>query len=216
MLTFAEDVALLVLDDETGALHSISPMILNQVLAGAVLMDLAYRHKLEVDEEQVRVADSAPTGDPILDPYLAEIAAGETAMTARGWIEVLSARGSEILEAALDALVAKNILKVVDTKILWVFETRRYPAIDSKEEREVKMRILDAVLSDETPDPRDVGLICLVDAGGIFNTILSERELSYSRARIAEIAKLDLIGQALARAVTQLRTDIAIATATTP
>ena len=216
MLTFAEDVALLVLDDETGALHSISPMILNQVLAGAVLMDLAYRDKLEVDEEQVRVADPTPTGDLILDPYLAEVAAGESPFTARGWIEVLSARGSEILDAALDALVAKNILKVVDKKILWVFETRRYPAVDSKEEREVKMRILDAVLSEETPEPRDVGLICLVDAGGIFNTILSERELNYSRQRIAEIAKLDLIGQALARAVTQLRTDIAIATATTP
>ena len=54
MLTFAEDVTLLVLDDETGAMLPISELVLNQVLAGAVLMDLAYRSKIEVDEDTAK------------------------------------------------------------------------------------------------------------------------------------------------------------------
>lgn len=216
MLTFAEDVTLLVLDDETGAMLPISELVLNQVLAGAVLMDLAYRSKIDVDEDKITVADSAPTGEAILDPYLSRLTESAEIKDAQQWIQELAADGDEIREQALAALVEKGILKVEDKKILWVFGTRRYPAIDSTEEREVKMRIIDVVLSDSEPEPRDVVLICLVNAAGLFNTILSDRELGYDENRIQQVCSKDPLGQALSRSVTQLQTEIAVAMASAP
>jgi len=211
MLNFAEDLTLLLLDDESGALLAPRGLVLNHVLAGAVLMDLAFQSKIDADLDSLTVVDPSPTGDPLLDPYLAQIAAAEETLNPLDWIRMLSGFGEEILQRSLDSLVAKKILKVEDKKILWVFGTRRYPTIDDKEEREVKMRILDAILSDKIPSPRDVVLICLVDAGSLFSTILSTRELEHASKRIAQISKLDLIGLALSKAVAQLQRDIQLA-----
>ena len=39
--------------------------------------------------------------------------------------------------------------------------------IDGKAEREVRLRLMGVLFSDEIPDPRDVVLLCLADACGI-------------------------------------------------
>ncbi len=211
MLNFAEDITLLLLDDETGAMLQPKGLVVNHVLAGAVLMDLAFQSKIDADLELLKVIDPSPTGDAVLDPYLAQIVAASEELSASEWIRVLAGFGEEILDKSLDSLVSKGVLKVVDKKILWVFGTRRYPMIDDREEREVKLRILDAILSDKIPEPRDVVVICLVDAGDLFKSILSPRELDHAADRIEQICKLDLIGQALSKTVKQLHVDIQLA-----
>lgn len=216
MLTFAEEVMLLVLDDETGALAPVNAYVLNLTLSGAVLMDLALRSKFETAEDVLKVVDSEPTGEDILDRYLARIAGSEEIRDPRSWVEEIAVEGDWIREKALEMLVDKGILKVVDKKILWVFETRRYPMADNREEREVKLRLLDVLLSDKTPEPRDVVLICLADACSIFPLILSERELEYARERIDAVRQMNLIGQAVSQAVEDLRINIAMAMASSP
>ncbi|MFN3232167.1 MAG: GOLPH3/VPS74 family protein [Alphaproteobacteria bacterium] len=211
MLNFAEDITLLLLDDETGSMLQPKGLVTNHVLAGAVLMDLAFQSKIDADLSTLTVIDPTPTGDPLLDPYLAQIVASTEDLTASDWIRVLSGFGEEILEKALASLVDKGILRIDEKKILWVFGTRRYPTVDDREEREVKLRILDAILSDKIPEPRDVVVICLADAGDLFKYILSPRELDHAADRIAMISKLDLIGQALSSSVRQLHVDIQLA-----
>ena len=56
---------------------------------------------------------------------------------------------------------------------MWVFHERRYPIIDNKTVREVKLRIMGVLFSDEIPDARDIVIISLADACGIFGGILS-------------------------------------------
>ena len=73
--------------------------------------------------------------------------------------------------------------------------------VDGKAEREVKLRIMGVLFSDEIPDPRDVVIICLVDACHIFRELLSKRELEQATPRIEQVRKLDLIGQAMAQAI---------------
>jgi hypothetical protein len=106
-------------------------------------------------------------------------------------------------------LVKKGIIKLVEKKILWVFETRRYPVIDDADEKEVKLRIINLLLSDEIPTPRDVVLICLADTCELFPIILNAREAERLAPRIAQIRRLDLIGLAVFRIVERLRSDIA-------
>lgn len=213
-LTFVEEILLLLLDDDTGAMKRVAPNVMELLIAGAILMDLALRGRLDCDLQRLVVVDSTPVGEEILDGPLAEIAEAADEADARTWVVRLSARGKQVQEAALARLVERGILRVEDRSFLWVFGSRRYPMIDDREEREVKLRILDVLLSDRIPAPRDVALICLADASNAFQVILSAQELRHAAARIELVRGFDLIGQAMGRAIQKSVQDIATATAT--
>ena len=117
-------------------------------------------------------------------------------------------RAQAIHDEALRRLVSLGILERRDDRFLWVFRSRRYPVIDGKAEREVKLRIMGVLFSDEIPDPRDVVTICLADACGIFKGLLSRQELGRASARIEQVRKLDLIGQAMAQAIHDIELSI--------
>lgn len=211
MLTFAEEILLLLLDDETGKIEQEGPKVLDVLLAGAVLMDLALRDRIDSDLERLFVVDHTPTGEAMLDSALAEINRARKTQNAGEWVLTLSDRGGDFKAAALDQLVRRGILDVLDDKFLWVLQTRRYPMIDDREEQEVRTRILEVLSSDTIPDPRDVALICLADAGAVFPVVMSKDALDRASGRIAQLRKMDLIGQAMSGAVRQLVEDIAIA-----
>ena len=67
MLTFAEEILLLMLDDEDGTFLPTRTSAVEYVLAGAVLLDLAFANRIDTDERQLLVIDSTPTGNPMLD-----------------------------------------------------------------------------------------------------------------------------------------------------
>jgi hypothetical protein len=209
MLTLAEDIILLLLDDDTGKLASIDLMTLNYAMAGAVLMDLALRNKIDNDLESLIVADSTPTGLQMLDTYLDKISSENKENNTRYWLTELSNYGEDIVDSALNMLVEKKILKTEEKKILWVIGTRVYPMIDDKEEKEVKRRIIDLLMSDEIPTPQDVVLVSLMDTCSLFTTILSSKEVEKLSSRIEQIKKLDLIGQEVTKVLERLRSDIA-------
>lgn len=209
MLTLAEDIVLLLLDDDTGKLANIDLMTLNYSLAGAVLMELALRNKIDTDLEKLIVANTSSTGVDMLDKYLQKISSESNENNTRYWLTELSNYGEQMLEETLDMLVAKNILKKEEKKILWVFGTRVYPMIDDKQEKEVKKRIVDLLMSDEIPTPQDVVLVSLMDTCSLFSTILSDKEVERLSGRISQIRKLDLIGQEVANVLERLRSDIA-------
>ena len=213
-LTFVEEILLLLLDDETGAMKRVAPNVMELLVAGAILMDLALRGRLDCDLQKMVVVDATPVGEHILDGPLAEIAGADDEADPRTWVVRLSARSKNIQEAALKRLVERGILRVEDRNFLWVFGSRRYPMVDDREEREVKLRILDVLLSDRIPAPRDVALICLADASNAFQVILSPQELRNAAARIELVRGFDLIGQAMSRAIQKSVQDIAAATAT--
>ncbi len=209
MLTLAEDIILLLLDDDTGKLASIDLMTLNYAMAGAVLMDLALRNKIDTDLESLIVADSTPTGLQMLDTYLDKISSENKENNTRYWLTELSNYGEDIVDSALNMLVEKKILKTEEKKILWVIGTRVYPMVDDKEEKEVKRRIVDLLMSDEIPTPQDVVLVSLMDTCSLLSTILSDKEVQRLSPRIEQIRKLDLIGQEVTKVLERLRSDIA-------
>ena len=210
MLRFVEETLLLLLRDEDGKFVHVPRMSLDRAIAGGVLMDLAMENRIDTDLENLILIDSTPVGDSLLDPTLAEIAAGEQS-DARFWVEHTAKRADAIREEALSRLVARGILELRDNRFLWVFRSRRYPAVDGKVEREVKLRIMGVLFSDEIPDPRDIVIICLADVCGIFRRILSRRELDQASARIEQVRKLDLIGQAMSQAIHDIEVWIAAA-----
>ncbi len=200
MLRFVEEILLLLLRDDDGKFVHVPSWSLDRAMASGVLMDLALENRIDTDTTTLTLISDEPVGDSLLDPVLANIAAGEQ-RDARYWVEQTAKRAEAIREEALERLVDKGILERQDDRFMWVFRSRRYPVIDGKAEREVKLRIMGVLFSDEIPDPRDVVLIALADACGIFQSLLSKRELDQVMQRIEQVRKLDLIGQAMLQTI---------------
>ncbi len=210
MLRFAQETILLLLDEECGVPDaSFQEHSLHIVLAGAVLMDLAFEGRIDTDLTQLTVLDATPLNDNLLDPMLANIAQLPALRDIRFWLTVLAKRGAEIRETALARLVDQGILEAKRGGGLifldrTVSRSRRYPGIDGPAAEYVKLRVMRVLFSDEIPDPRDVALICLADVCGVFEAILSKTERARAQERLALVRKMDLIGQAVAQAIREL------------
>ena len=216
MLTFAEEILLLLLDDESGEFVPVPALSRQCALAGAVLMDLALQNRIDTDLHELVVVDPTPTGDDLLDPVLAAVCEESEVHDARFWVQrVADGQSDRIQERALTRLVAHGILESEGGRLLWVFRARRYPTIDGEAEREVKLRIMQVLFSDDIPGPRDIVIICLADACGIFGRIMPEEKVARARERIDLVRRMDLIGQAVSNAIRDIESSIA-ATAYSP
>ena len=205
MLCFAEEIMLLLLDDRDGSFLPVPTSTVRSALAGAVLMDLALMDRIDTDARALILVDEQPTGDPLLDPTLERIARTDETHDAQHWVWSTADHADEIREATLVRLVEKGILTREEDRFLWVFRSRRYPTVDGRAEREVKLRILGVLMSDEIPDPRDIAIIGLCDSCGIFEHMLAPRELTQARSRIEQVGNLDLIGQSVANVIEQIQ-----------
>jgi len=204
MLSFAEEIVLLLLDDEKGQFVDMPLSSIDVVIAGAALMDPALHNRIDTDLQRLTVTDQTPTGDDILDHALGLLAKAGDGLTVSAAVEEIATYGERYKQQALDRLVARGILRQEEGRFLWVFHTRRYPVIDDQEQREVKSRLRQILLSDEIPDPRDVVLICLIDACSLFDLMLTADEMKAAAPRIEQLRKMDLIGQAVAKAVAEI------------
>ena len=86
-----------------------------------------------------------------------------------------------------------------------MLRSRRYPTLDSKPDREVKRRLMSVLFSDDIPDPRDGAIVALADTCGIFDHLLSQREVRGTAERAALVGGLDLMLQAVSTAVQEGR-----------
>lgn len=200
-LTFVEEIVLLSLDDATGALLPVPPLALGYALAGALISDLALLNRIDTDPQQLVVLNPEPTGDSLLDPPLATIAAEPNRQPVSFWLSMFSDQRRFIEPAALDRLVARGILHREEKKILWVFGVRRYPTVDNQERTEVRTRLGALILGEELPDPRDAILIGLLTACQLIDRIFPGPEFAARSARIAALARMDLVGREVAASI---------------
>ncbi len=202
MLTFTEEVLLLLGDDE-GSFLPVQRHAFECALSGAVLLDLAFAYRIDTDLESLVVTDASRTGVPFLDRVLARVVARKDDTDTPTWIREISEEDvEEIRQQALSALVANGVLAKKEDRALRVLRSVRYPTVDAEIGQGIRRRLEDA-LSDEIPDPRDVALLSLVDACGILPDLFPERDLASERDRIVQLRKLDLIGREVAGTIAQ-------------
>ena len=80
---------------------------------------------------------------------------------------------------------------------MWIFHSRRYPIVDGREIRDIKLRLLDVLLGEELPDSRDACVLALIDLTNLVEHLVPSSELTRARLRLSKFAKLDLIGHQL-------------------
>ncbi|MDE0053898.1 MAG: GPP34 family phosphoprotein [Gammaproteobacteria bacterium] len=201
MLTFTEEILLLLLGEEDGAFLPVNSNAFECALAGATLMDLAFALRIDTDLESLIVLNENPTGLAMLDRILARIAAHPKVMDAQSWVRLLAREeANTIREQALASLVDRGILEQRETR-----RVEHYPLRDGTAQREIKLHIREVVLADDIPDPRDVVRIALCDACSIFPEVLSDREIEQATPRIRQLRVMDLIGREVAGAIAAIQ-----------
>ena len=207
----AEELFLLLLDEQSGALRPVAQRAASLAFGGAVLMELQFANRIDSDPETLVLIDPSPLGDDLLDPALAEVAAAEERHDLVFWVERAAEWGDDVEEKVIARLARREILLEPDQGGVLslspqVTRTRRYPSSDGAEREHVALRIMRLLFDREMPEPplptpEDIAIVCLANACDLFPLLLSPSELEKARPRIDLISRMDLVGQTIIRVV---------------
>lgn len=209
MLSLAEDLILLALDDETGTFFRLTDINFSLALVGALFMDLAIRGRIDIDAQNLFVVSREETGDPLLDKTLQLISSPECSCNTTDLIRNVYNAIPGLKDSLLQSLFAKGIVEQKEEKILWLFNHRRYPVINDTEEQEVLSRIRSSVLQERNPDSRDIVLIALLGVCDLLEKIFTREELNTHRERIEFLKSMDLISHAVNKIIAEIQMMIA-------
>jgi Golgi phosphoprotein 3 len=201
MLTLAEELLLLAVDDEKGNVLSASSMGLDYGLSGAVLMELILRDKVRSEGKKLIVVDSGPTGDDILDEALTRIQQAKRPRNTESWVSKMTGVVKNLRGRLLDRLIENGILRKEEHRILWVIPSKRYPTDDASPENEIRLRIRSVVLGQEKSDARMTVLISLINACDLVSEVFTKEERKSAKKRIKEISEGEHLGKAVSETV---------------
>ena len=202
-LGLADELVLMLLNEENGYFYQVPGWDLNCAVIGAVLAELSLMSRIDTDMESLFLLDLTETGNPVLDPILAEIAADPVQHNAQYWVERLGPHAESIIDLTLDHLVDLEILEHHNGDF-WTLAR----STGGKERLNgsvgggiqfVKTSISQAIFNNEIPDPRDIIIICLVNTCDVFRFMFQLDE--EAEKRIELICSMDLLGRAIAAAV---------------
>lgn len=196
-LTLADEIVVLMLDDDAGEIRSDCLPVATVAAVGGVLMELSLQGRIDTDLTTLTVVDPTPTGDTLLDYFLKQLADAPTPMSSAGWIDELASRNTDLVPQVLARLVDAGILREDERRLLWMFSRRAYPQVSGQESREAKARLIAIIFNDEVPDPRDTLLMGLTSATGALTKVLTRAELDAAAGRISQVTALEEIGRAV-------------------
>jgi hypothetical protein len=220
-MLLAEDLLLLLTADDTGRLAA-GATEADVALAGALLVELTLMERVDVagPGERVRegrliVRDAAPTGDDVLDEALATVGRKEGKKPQ----DVVAALRKGTRARLYGRLVERGLLRAERGRILGLFPTSRWPALDAGHEAAVRGRLATALRQGGTTDARTAALIALLLALRVVHKTvdpdsvgLSTRGMTGSATRIAEG---DWAARAVRSAIDSLNAALIAATSTT-
>jgi hypothetical protein len=208
-LTLADEIVVLMLGDDTGAIKPTRIDSANIAIAGGILMELSLLGRIDTDLTSLFIVDPEPIGDQLLDQAVREIAAAPEKRSSGWWIERFGLHKGDLSRGILGRLVKAGILRVEDRQYLWMFSRRAYPQNSGREEREAKARLMSVIFDDVIPNPRDTLLLSLADSAGVLADILTSEEMRKASKRIAQVIALEEIGRSVRMAELNRRNALA-------
>jgi hypothetical protein len=214
---FAEDLLLLLTDDESGK-RAVDTTRLDLALAGAVVLELVELGRLDLSGpgEEARagrlvVRDDSPTGRPVLDTALERLGRSRPQKPQ----QALQRLTKGLRSSVYSSLEARGVLRHRRGRVLWVFPSDQWPAVASGREQQVRRALHDVLTVGRSPDRREVLLVSLLHAIDQLPKVLgvSGAEKRMVRSRAKELAEGELAGDAVTGAVRAVRAAVTAAAA---
>lgn len=216
-----EDLMLLLMDDESGAIAGASTLY--YTLGGAVLVELALDGHVTVDENDKGLNGlkvHAVSGDPLSDPVLQMAQEKVTADRVRGVQTLLIEIGTGLRETVLDRLVERGMLRRESKKTLGVFRSTSTTAADTGHKEALMEKVRAVLVYGEEPDARTAAVIGLLSASGTLPSLHRSIPWSgkvYKRAKELEQASwgAEAVNTAVMRTVAAVSVGTAVAVTVT-
>jgi hypothetical protein len=177
VVLIAEDLLLLVTDDATGK-PIVGSTELEHALAGGLLLELAMSGRVDVEKgagfgrgDRVVVTDASPTGDSVLDDALSRVAEKP-----RKPDSVVAGLRKGLRARLYERLADQGILRTEQGRVLGLFPSTRWPAVDSAHERRLRQELHDVLVVGVEPQPRTAAVVSLLHAIKAVPKVVGSRE----------------------------------------
>ncbi|MFF5449241.1 GPP34 family phosphoprotein [Streptomyces sp. NPDC012888] len=212
VVTLGEEIMLLSLDDESGAVRS--RQAAGWAVAGGILLELVMAGRVTVTGKYLGVADRTPTGEPLLDGRLALMDAWMKGRSKRRVADWLTRDHMKAVGAAVERLAERGLVAEQRHKVMGLFPVRRYPESDGSAERALRARLNAAVLDKASePDERTAGLIALLHAAKLHSLAFPDLSRRQVAPRMAEIAAGEWAAESVRLAIRDMQAAVIAATA---
>lgn len=175
-MLLAEELVLLLMDDETGHCE-VPEREASQGVALALVFELSLRRALAVEGDTLALQRTTSTGDPLLDVAAHSV----TALTPVAAVEKLSGEG--VLEAALARLVSRGVLHDAE-----VWSPGIHLPRDPHPESTVRARLHEVLAEGRGANDQEAALVALLHHLEIVPAVLPDDDPGITVPRAAEVA----------------------------
>lgn len=201
------EFCVLLLDNDCGRARTLPGQAEDFGFAGSVLLDLAHHKRIDPGTDPLRVVNGQPIGNDIADLVLDRIGTVERPQSVEWWVHLIGTElGSRIADASLSDLVVLEIVERVPGDLCFLAPnielTHQYPSSScGLGADDVSARIMRTLLLGTKPQARDVALMQLADACGLFDSVLDAPERERARRSLAQMGPAHPVCEAVARVV---------------
>ena len=178
-------------------------------LGGALLAELLLERRVVIEEDRnrlfLRIVDTTPFGDPLLDECLVKLQTASRRAQLRHWVARFSNIAS-LKNRVAGQLCKKGVLREEEGKVLLLFRRKLYPELNPVPERRILKKLSGAIFTDSASiNPRTVVLLSLAHHTHLLAVNFDRKELKKRKARIEMITNGELCGRATKEAIAAMQ-----------
>ncbi len=214
----AEDLLLLLLDDERGTLQHAT--YLDTALGGALLVELSLGGHVEpvaqektwgfTPKDRIRVTGTVP-GDDVLRAAYDVVAERERIAQ-----ELVGRLGRKRRDPLLERLAARGLVRREEGRVLGLFPRTTWPEADGRHEEALRARLESVLLRGDDPDDRTGALVALLSGLRVAHkVVVGDRPAREVKERAATVAAGDWASAGVKDAIASAEAAMAAAVAVT-
>ena len=205
--TIIDQLTLLALDDDKGSFVAESNAYA-YALAGALIMELALRGRIDLNAKKVLIKDRTKTNDNVIDRYFDIILKSTKEKSLKSWIQQIGNKASKIKLDTVDKLIENRILSKKEHKFLWVFTYNNYPMENPRPENKLRKRLYDVVVNGHRPEIKDIMLLNLIQSCGLGVEVFGKAQAKTFKKKIETINQYDHMAGAISKSVKEICEEI--------
>jgi golgi phosphoprotein 3 len=210
MFTLYEELLLLTIHEDKGIFIHDALEPLKPGLVGAILAELAFANKISVtSNHRLKLENSDPTNDPILDNVLSALKASEKDRKFGYWLNSLNPKPEKLQKLITASLIQKEILTQEDDRLSWVVPSHFHPDVKASTKYSVIKLLRGIILAQEEPHTREIAFLDLVYACGLLGLVFLRDERKLANQRINELLVAEAMKNPILETIQEIGSAIA-------